>query len=95
MIGRMSKELQRQLSQVEAQKPHPNQTASERAANARTLATLQRMMAQLARQHKDNAGARANDLENNANYKDAVISRLSRLITSITEDGVPGPTERK
>jgi hypothetical protein len=81
MVKRLFLELQRQLSQVENAKPAPEtEQASLRAANARTLASLERTMERLAKLEQQRACMRETRM---AARNDSARAELERRIHCI------------
>jgi flagellar biosynthesis regulator FlaF len=83
MVKRLFRELKRQLSQVENAKPAPEtHQAGLRAANARTLAGLERTLERLARLEQQRALVRETKVTAN---KDNARAALERRITLLIE----------
>jgi len=82
MVKRLFKELNRQMCQLEGLKEGSG-TAADRAANARTLSSLERTLERLARMEREREALRQKKVaRKNDEARDALIRRLDQLLAS-------------
>jgi hypothetical protein len=82
MVKRLFKELNRQMCQLEGLK-EGSSTAPERAANARTLGSLERTLERLARMEREREALRQKKVaKKNDEAREALIRRLDQLLAS-------------
>jgi Skp family chaperone for outer membrane proteins len=83
LVNRMTTELQKQLAQIESLKAEKPQSASDRAANARTLDSLQRTMERLMRAEQARAAVRERKVQSSdGEARNTLVRRLDKLFAS-------------
>jgi hypothetical protein len=89
MVKRMFKELNRQICQLENLKEGAG-TGSDRAANARTLGSLERTLERLARMEREREALREKKVaKKNDEARAALIRRLDQLLAAGSAPEIP------
>jgi hypothetical protein len=89
MAKRLFRELNRQMCQLEGLK-EGSSTGPDRAANARTLSSLERTLERLARMERERELLREKKVaKKNDEVRDALIRRLDQLITHVAKADIP------
>lgn len=89
MVKRLFRELNRQLLQVENEKPTDN---TKRLENARTLASLQQTLEKLARLERERELVREKKVKK-SNARKTLESRLDQFAGRTGKAGVPGESK--
>lgn len=89
MVKRLFKELNRQMCQLENLK-EGSSTGPDRAANARTLGSLERTLERLSRMEREREALREKKVaKKNDEARDALIRRLDQLLEAGRAPKVP------
>ena len=95
LVIRMAKELQKQLSQIESLRAKDTGKSSDRAANARTLDSLQRTMERLMRAEEARAAARERKvMSGDGKARKVLVRRLDKLLAAGPAPEIPHGDER-
>ena len=89
MVGRLIKELERQVAMIEAVTKEDSSSTS-RAADARTLAALENTLERLSRLERERAAVRAKKLTHDANPRAALERRLDQRLAATQKKGAAG-----
>ncbi len=89
MVKRLFRELNRQMCQLEGLK-EGSSTGPDRAANARTLSSLERTLERLARMERERELLREKKVaKKNDEVRDALIRRLDQLLAHAATSRIP------
>ena len=89
MVKRLFRELKRQMCQLENLKEGTS-TGPDRAANARTLSSLERTLERLARMERERELLREKKVaKKNDDVRDALIRRLDQLLAHAATSRIP------
>ena len=95
MVKRLFNELDRQMKQVEESRTGSTD-ATGRAANARTLASLERTLERISRAERERAAMRnSKALKKDGNIRAEIERKISRIIGIEFTDGRDGGSDRQ
>ena len=87
MVNRLSKELERQMTLVSTVKEGDVSTPQTRAADARTLASLERTLERLSRLERERAAVREKKAPHDTDARAALERRLDQRLAALPKKG--------